>query len=57
MERARLLQEDFSFRFPLPEIAKRRIVNRSAVRGELLTDDFAPVNLYEIAPLRRSRRP
>jgi spermidine synthase len=57
IERARLLQEDYRFRFPLPDIAKRRVVNRSAERGELLTDDFAPVNLYEITPLRRSRRP
>jgi spermidine synthase len=57
MERARVLQEDHHFRYPLPALAKRRVVNRGAERGELLTDDFAPVNLYEISPLRRSRRP
>ncbi len=57
MERARVLQEDHHFRYPLPSLARRRVVNRSAERGELLTDDFAPVNLYEISPLRRSRRP
>ena len=57
MERARVLQEDYHFRYPLPDLAKRRVVNRRAERGELLTDDFAPVNLYETAPLRRSRRP
>jgi spermidine synthase len=57
MERARVLQEDHHFRYALPELARRRVVNRSAERGELLTDDFAPVNLYEISPLRRSRRP
>jgi spermidine synthase len=56
-ERARVLQERYHFRYPLPDIAKRRMVNRSAERGELLTDDFAPVNLYEITPLKRSRRP
>jgi spermidine synthase len=57
MERARVLQEEYHFRYPLRDLAKRRVVNRSAERGELLTDDFAPVNLYEMAPLRRSRRP
>jgi spermidine synthase len=57
MDRARALQEEYHFRYALPGLAKRRVVNRSAERGELLTDDFAPVNLYEISPLRRSRRP
>jgi len=57
MERAQVLQEAFHFRYALPGLARRRVVNRSAERGELLTDDFAPVNLYEISPLKRSRRP
>jgi spermidine synthase len=57
MERARVLQEDHHFRYPLPGLARRRVINRNAERGELLTDDFAPVNLYEISPLKRSRRP
>lgn len=57
MERADLLQAQYHFRYPLPSLAKRRVVNRSAEGGQLLTDDFAPVNLYEVAPLRRTRRP
>jgi spermidine synthase len=56
-ERARVLQEQYQFRYPLPRLVKRRVVNHSAERGELLTDDFAPVNLFEVAPLRRSKRP
>jgi spermidine synthase len=56
-ERARVLQEQYRFRYPLPSLVKRRVLNHSAERGELLTDDFAPVNLYEVAPLRRSKRP
>lgn len=56
-ERAKALQENYHFRYSLLDLAKRRIVNRNAERGQLLTDDFAPVNLYEISPLRRSRRP
>jgi spermidine synthase len=57
MERARGLQQDYHFRYSLPDLAKRRVVNRSAERGEMLTDDFAPVNLYEVSPLKRPRRP
>jgi len=57
MERARTLQDAYHFRYPLPNLAKRRVLSRRGERGELLTDDFAPVNLYETAPLRRLRRP
>ena len=56
MQRANTLQERYHFRYALPDIAKRRVVNHAAENGQLLTDDFAPVNLYEITPLRRSRR-
>jgi spermidine synthase len=56
-ERARMLQDRYHFRYPLPGLVRRRIVNHTAERGELLTDDFAPVNLYEVTPLRRSKRP
>jgi spermidine synthase len=56
MERARILQEQYRFRYALPDIAKRRVVDHPAENGQLLTDDFAPVNLYEITPLRRPRR-
>jgi spermidine synthase len=55
-ERARMLQGEHRFRYPLTGLVKRRIINHGAERGQLLTDDFAPVNIYEVAPLRRSRR-
>jgi spermidine synthase len=54
-ERARVLQDQYHFRYPLPGLVKRRVMNHSAERGELLTDDFAPANLYEVTPLRRSK--
>jgi hypothetical protein len=42
------MQEKFRFRFALPELAARRTERESATqKGELLTDDFAPVNLYD----------
>ena len=39
MEHGRVLQVEYHFRDPLPDLAKRRAVNRSAERSELLTDD------------------
>ncbi len=56
MERAAALQSRFKFRYPLPVIVGKRVENHPANGGQLLTDDFAPVNLYEtirIAPRRR----
>ncbi len=46
--RASALQEKFRFRFPLPALLERRTDKAGATQsGELLTDDFAPVNLYD----------
>jgi len=47
--RAAALQEQFKFRFPLPDRLKRRMENpqREANGGVTITDDFAPVNLYD----------
>src|SRR3954463_15427577 len=46
--RAASLQEKFGFRFPLPALLARRTDNSGTTQtGELLTDDFAPVNLYD----------
>ena len=56
MERARVLQTEYHFRYPLADLAKRRVVNRSAEGAELLTDDFAPVNLYETTPAGGRKR-
>jgi spermidine synthase len=56
MEHAAALQSQFRFRYPLLGIVGKRVENHPAKGGELLTDDFAPVNLYEtirIAPRRR----
>jgi spermidine synthase len=47
-QRAAAMQEKFRFRFALPELAARRTERENATqKGELLTDDFAPVNLYD----------
>jgi spermidine synthase len=46
--RAAAMQEKLRFRFALTDLAARRTERDSAaLKGELLTDDFAPVNLYD----------
>ena len=55
--RAEALQERYRFRYPLPNLLTGRITDRTVANGELLTDDFAPVNLYEVPPSRPRRRP
>jgi spermidine synthase len=46
--RAAAMQDKFRFRFALPDLAARRTErDNAALKGELLTDDFAPVNLYD----------
>jgi spermidine synthase len=55
-QRAAALQERHNFRFPLPHLLARRIATPSTREGELLTDDFAPVNLYDTIGERARRR-
>ncbi|MCC6889780.1 MAG: fused MFS/spermidine synthase [Hyphomicrobiales bacterium] len=47
--RAAALQERYKFRYPLPDVLKRRMSDpqREARGGVIITDDFAPVNLYD----------
>ncbi|HKA73359.1 MAG TPA: fused MFS/spermidine synthase [Xanthobacteraceae bacterium] len=54
--RAAALQQRHNFRFPLPELLARRTERRPSQKGELLTDDFAPVNLYDTIGDRKSRK-
>ena len=56
--RAAALQERYKFRFPLPEVLKRRMANpqREAKGGVTITDDFAPVNLYDTIDAPKPKR-
>jgi len=54
--RAAALQQRHNFRFPLPELLARRTERRPSQKGELLTDDFAPVNLYDTIGERKSKK-
>jgi spermidine synthase len=55
--RAAALQQRYNFRYPLPDVLKRRMPNplKEADGGVTITDDFAPVNLYDSvdAPKRK----
>jgi len=55
--RAAAIQEKFGFRLRLPELLAQR--NDKASTGqtaELLTDDFAPVNLYDTMGDKRKKK-
>jgi spermidine synthase len=56
--RAAALQERHGFRFPLPQILQRRMDNPLAqgANGDLITDDFAPADLYDVMGERTRRR-
>jgi predicted membrane-bound spermidine synthase len=51
---ASTLQEQYRFRFPLPQLAARHLDRVDVSQGMLLTDDFSPADLYNA--LRQSRR-
>jgi spermidine synthase len=48
--RATQLQERHGFRFPLPQLLQRRMDNPQgqAANGDLITDDFAPADVYDV---------
>jgi spermidine synthase len=55
--RAAALQERHGFRFPLPQILPRRMQNPSAqAGGDLITDDFAPADVYDVMGDRARRK-
>jgi len=56
IKRAATLQTQHHFRYPLSELVANRLPARSNDDGDLLTDDFAPVNLYETIPAREHKR-
>jgi spermidine synthase len=56
-QRAVALQEKFGFRFPLPKLLERRTEKSGTTQpGELLTDDFAPANVYDTMGERRRKK-
>jgi spermidine synthase len=54
--RAMDLQSEHHFRYPLPGVVAKRVENLNPTGVEVLTDDFAPVGLYEVTPVGRRNR-
>jgi len=46
--RAAMLQERHGFRFPLPQLLQRRMDKPPELSGEIITDDFAPADVYDV---------
>jgi len=56
--RAATLQERHGFRFPLPQILRRRLEQPrlQAANGDVITDDFAPADVYDVIGKDARRR-
>ena len=58
--RAAALQARHGFRFALPQILQRRLdkpqVEAHAAKGDVITDDFAPADVYDVMGKEPSRR-
>ena len=54
--RASALQQRYNFRFPMPQLLARRAAMPATGRGELLTDDFAPVDVYDAIGERERKK-
>ena len=52
------LQERHGFRFPLPQILQRRMDKplSQAASGDVITDDFAPADVYDVTGERVRRK-
>src|SRR5580693_6430670 len=49
---ATALQQQYHFHYPLPALAGKRVMQPSSEGGDLLTDDFAPADLYRVTPVK-----
>jgi len=51
MQRALALQTQYRFRYPLPAIVGKRVTEMISKCADVLTDDFAPADLYRVTPI------
>jgi spermidine synthase len=52
MGRANTLQQQHHFRYPMADRVAERLTDAKTDGAEVLTDDFAPVDIYRMTPLR-----
>ncbi len=57
LQAAAALQQQYHFRYPLPALAGKRVTAPDSEGGDLLTDDFAPADLYRVTPVKLPKRP
>lgn len=57
LQRAQALQRQYHFRYSLPALARQRATDWDAAGADVLTDDFAPADLYRVTPARAPPRP
>jgi spermidine synthase len=50
------LQTEHRFRYPLPALVGKRVTELYTEGADVLTDDFAPADLYRVSPLEEPRR-
>jgi spermidine synthase len=51
IQRALALQQEFHFRYSLADVVAKRVTKAAPFGGDLLTDDFAPADLYRVTPI------
>jgi predicted membrane-bound spermidine synthase len=55
MQHAVVLQEQHRFRYPLSDLVDKRTSIQNEDNSDVLTDDFAPVDLYETMPIKAQK--
>jgi spermidine synthase len=55
MQRALALQTEYRFRYPLPALVGKRVTELYSNGADVLTDDFAPADLYRVTPVERPK--
>ncbi|MGO9772188.1 MAG: spermidine synthase [Roseiarcus sp.] len=55
-QRAAALQARYRFRYPMPDLLAARVDWPNDLEGELLTDDFSPVSLYDAIKSNNKRQ-
>jgi spermidine synthase len=55
-KRAATLQAQFHFRYPLTDVVGTRVTKAYSEGAQVLTDDFAPADLYRVTPVELPKR-
>jgi hypothetical protein len=53
-QRALAVQSEYHFRYPLPALIGKRVTDLYSKGADVLADDFAPADLYRVAPLTQA---